>query len=105
MKNLKIKCKRRSKIHLWKIVALLFGLFFMVTNCNHDTDTMLENDNLNSLHKPIAVEQVLIDDIPTIINSIKGLSYQAKGLSNQKETRIFILIQIELLKQPILLET
>src|SRR5690606_29548623 len=83
------KCKRKSKIHLWKIVALLFGLFFMVTNCENDTDTILEEDNLNSLQKPIAVEQVLIDDIPTIINSIKGLSYQAKGLSNQKENPNF----------------
>lgn len=76
MKKLESNFKRKTKIHLKKIGILLFGLFFIITNCNDDTDTVLENDNLNTSQKSKnTVEQVFLEDIP---NSIYDLSDIAK---------------------------
>jgi len=90
MKNSENNCKRKNKIHLWQIGVLLFGMFFIITNCNSNIDAILENDNLNDSQKSgNTVEQVFIDDIPNIANSIYGISNKAKGLSYKKESQNF----------------
>ncbi len=60
-------------------------MLFIFTNCENDTEIFLENDNLNNSQKPVIVEQIIINNIPTIANIIIGLSYRAEGINNRKE--------------------
>src|SRR5690606_36198815 len=89
MKNREINYTGRTKHHLWKTTILLFGLFFIFTNCENDTDMFIKKDSLINLQKAVIVEQVIINDIPAIANLINGLSYQAKRMNDRKENSSF----------------
>ena len=52
---------------------------------NMINDIFLEENKVNTSKEPVTVEQVFVEDIPHISNSIASMTYQYRGLNNEKE--------------------
>ena len=85
MKNLDNNCIKTDGRNLYKIALFLCSLFLITTNCENDNDIFLEENKVNTSKEPVTVEQVFVEDIPHISNSIASMTYQYRGLNNEKE--------------------